>query len=401
MKRIEATECHICGARELVTSPFETPEIRVSSDCKPVKSDAPLAVCLECGTLQTVVTPAWRDLCRNIYSEYQTYFLASGEESQTRSASGAPMSSRSALLVSKLRDRIPSGESAGKLLEVGCGNGPFLREFARAFPGWLLYGTEFDDKDEETLRRISGFVELFVGGVEAARGKFDGIVMVHVLEHLERPKASLSSLRAFAATDRAFLFVQVPDCAVNPFALMTIDHATHFTPNSLARLVKSAGWRLKNAELSWIPKEISAFAVAGAIEEKPDVASAKETAAAAELLEGSLIWLKEVVETAKGLARGKGPFGIFGTAIAGTWLAANLLESGLGKFFFVDEQKQRAGQKHLGKPVYLPEEVSEDAVVLVAVAPEQSASITQRLQSEGGARYVSVKSPLSKANPAV
>jgi len=38
---------------------------------------------------------------------------------------------------------------------------------------------------------------------------------------------------------------------------------------------------------------------------------------------------------------------------------------------------------------------------LVAVAPEQSASITQRLQSEGGARYVSVKSPLSKANPAV
>jgi hypothetical protein len=400
MKRIEVAECHICGARELVTSRLETPRIRVSSDCKPVKSDAPLAVCLGCGTLQTVVTPAWLDLCRSIYSEYQTYFLAGGEESQTRAASGSPMSSRSALLVSKLRDQIAGG-SVGKLLEVGCGNGPFLREFARAFPRWSLYGTEFDDKDEETLRRISGFSELFVGGVEAARGKFDGIVMVHVLEHLEWPKASLSSLRALAVTDRAFLFVQVPDCAVNPFALMTIDHATHFTPISLARLVKSSGWRLKNAELSWIPKEISAFAEAGAGETEPDVASAKETAAAAELLEGSLFWLKEVVETAKGLVRGKGPFGIFGTAIAGTWLAANLLESGFGEFFFVDEQKQRAGRKHLGKPVYLPEEVPADAVVLVAVAPEQSASITQRLQSGGGARYISVKSPLFKANPAV
>lgn len=392
MKRIDTADCHVCGARDLVTSTLGTPDIRVSSDCKPVTSDAPLAVCLQCGTLQTVITQAWRDLCGKIYADYQTYFLAGGEESQTRTESGGPMYSRSALLVAKLRDHICGGSSSRKLLEVGCGNGPFLREFARAFPDWSLHGTEFDSKDEETLRRIPEFQELFVGGVEAVNGKFDGIVMVHVLEHLERPQAALASLRGHAATAQAFLFVQVPDCAVNPFALMTIDHAIHFTPVSLSRLVQSAGWQLKNNESSWIPKEISAFAEAGPKEVSAvEPASSQDIEAAVALLESSLILLNGVVDTAKKLSRENKRFGIFGTAIAGTWLAATLLESGVQNFFFVDEQRQRAGQKHLGKPVYLPEDVPSYAIVLVAVAPAQSVSIAERLRAAGGAHYLSVE----------
>lgn len=347
-----------------------------------------------CGTLQTAITQTWRDLCDKIYEDYQIYYLAGGIEAQTRTEAGAPMSFRSALLVDRLSHHIQGSSSSKKLLEVGCGNGPFLREFARAFPDWMLCGTEFDAKDEASLRRIPGFAELFVGGIEAVRGQFDGFVMVHVLEHLEQPQKALATLRERAASEDAFLLVQVPDCAVNPFALMTIDHATHFTPSSLSRLVKSSGWRLVNDEPSWIPKEISVLAEAGKADgAKTDGASAEEISVAVALLENSLRWLDEVVGMVKKLSGKDEKLGIFGTAIAGTWLAATLLESGVDDFFFVDEQEQRAGRRHLGKPVYMPHEVPADAVVLVAVAPVQSASIATRLQGLAGVRYVSLDAP--------
>lgn len=75
----------------------------------------------------------------------------------------------------------------GKLLEVGCGNGRFLREAAAA--GWQPLGIDFDPHAIAAAQTIPG-VQASVGdllSMNLAEGSFDAVVMNNVIEHLPTP----------------------------------------------------------------------------------------------------------------------------------------------------------------------------------------------------------------------
>lgn len=68
--------------------------------------------------------------------------------------------------------------------------------------------------------------------------------------------------------------------------------------------------------------------------------------------------------------------GIFGTSISGTWLASAL---GDRVHFFVDEDPNRIGRTHLGKPIYSPDQAPGDMEILMPMRPEVATVIAARL----------------------
>ena len=67
--------------------------------------------------------------------------------------------------------------------------------------------------------------------------------------------------------------------------------------------------------------------------------------------------------------------GIWGTAIAATWLYSVMNQE---VDFFVDEDPNRIGQTHLGRPVYSPEQVPAESHVFIALTPEIATKIVNR-----------------------
>ena len=120
--------CHICSGI-LRDIPIERSFKMVSSDCRPWPGALRLSVCCACGALQKPVTQEWLQDIERLYMGYQVYTQANGKEQQVAfdSKSGLGVA-RSAKIADwfMAREGLPV---SGKLLDVGCGNGSFLRAF--------------------------------------------------------------------------------------------------------------------------------------------------------------------------------------------------------------------------------------------------------------------------------
>lgn len=87
--------------------------------------------------------------------------------------------------------RLPS--QGGALLDIGCGNGRFLRVARKA--GWRVCGVDFDPGAVAQARAHG--LEVHRGGAEALAdygGHFDVVTSSHVLEHVADPRAHLAQV---------------------------------------------------------------------------------------------------------------------------------------------------------------------------------------------------------------
>jgi len=90
-----------------------------------------------------------------------------------------------------------------------------------------------------------------------------------------------------------------------------------------------------------------------------------------------IAWLQELVEQGRATM---GPLGIFGTSIAATWLGAAL---GDKIKFFVDEDVNRIGRKHMDRPIYSPSDAPKSLAVLMPLRADIAAAVKQRLAQLG------------------
>ena len=148
------------------------------------------------------------------------------------------------------------------MLDIGCGNGAFLRAFGRAFPQWELAGTELNGRYREDVLALEGVTQFHVGDPWEIAERFDFVSMVHVLEHIASPGRFLQGVRRILAPGGA-LFIEVPDAVANPFDLMIADHSTHFWSHSLRALLGTAGLVPSGPDSPWIAKELSLLSRAG------------------------------------------------------------------------------------------------------------------------------------------
>lgn len=388
--------CPGCGASAAVELEEFKKLRRVTSDCRAWPAGGRLAVCGRCGLVFKPFDAAFRREAEEIYASYAIYHQSGGREQRVRHPHTGILVPRSTVLAEMLLtpDILPASRALpepgtlperGSLLDIGCGNGAFLKAFAAARPGWELRGTEHDRRHAAELEKIAGFKELLPGDFPDFKSQtFNLISLVHVLEHSQDPVAWLSRLRTHLASD-GVLFVECPDAELNPFDLLTADHALHFSRQTLAALAARAGLAVTFPEKAWIAKELSAvcrIAQGGRPEKAATFAgrsdSGSGSAGPEEVLRQTrqnLGWLQKLLAQAGSLGA-REPIGCFGTSIAGTWLAGELKEK-VG--FFVDEDPDRAGGDYLGKPVRKPEGVPAESTVLLALAPSVAQSVAARL----------------------
>ena len=373
--------CHSCQCSFPVKQGARRSLPRVTSDCRPAPRTGALVVCPSCGLTQTAISDDWRRAATSAYNEYAIYEASGGAEQKIASANG--LQSRSDVLVGRLASL---GEVAakGQLLDVGCGNGAFLRAFSAKFPAWEVDGSETDDRNLSRLREIPNFRNFH--GIDTSKLPcgYDAISMVHVLEHIENPAELLRNLLPHAAP-RALLMVEVPSWKANPFALMISDHASHFTEESLQMVVDAAGWRTTSVSSDWVPKEVSLVgrSAQSAILAPKELDSSRES----EALQEAVNWLSAVMAEARGVAETSPNFGLFGSAIAATWLYQGVSNK---VRFFVDEDPLRVGRTHLGLPILAPGEVPPDSDVFVGISPILSESLAARLNG-GASRFHAVQ----------
>lgn len=363
--------CHLCSGTLAKIDGYE--ELgRVTSDCRPWPAGGKLAVCRVCGTVQKPTDAAWRKEIAEIYDSYDIYSQSGGKEQKVFNA-GTGIS-RSAVLLDAVATAIPAGK-AGRLLDVGCGNGELLANAARRLPGWRLSGTELSDRHRAAIEKIPGVEGFHTGpnSLDQAPGPFDAVTLVHCLEHIPDPAAILSALREKLAPD-GHLVVEVPHFRDNPFDLLIVDHCSHFSAAGLRRLAERAGFAADLLRSDLIPKELSMIAHAA---EAREAAIPLEDGAAAARAVAWLAGLRGQVES----CAAHGSLGLFGTAIAGQWLFGCFPDE---VAFFVDEDPDRVGRECNGRPILSPDQVPENARVFVPLAPKVAASVCARL----GAAYI-------------
>jgi SAM-dependent methyltransferase len=154
-----------------------------------------------------------------------------------------------------LRDRRLPARTPGRLLEVGCASGGFLLEASSL--GWRVEGIEFSEAAAARATAL-GF-DVRVATIETAAPptqQVDIIVAWMVLEHLHDPVGALSRMRSWLAPG-GLLVVSVPDVAcINrrifksaAYDLELPRHLFHFTPATISRVLKHAGWKVER--LRW------------------------------------------------------------------------------------------------------------------------------------------------------
>lgn len=146
------------------------------------------------------------------------------------------------------RRRALMGRPPGRTLDVGCGNGDSLADLRKL--GWDVYGTDLSAAAVALVR--SKGITVHQGDLASARfpdGFFDVVTLWHVLEHLPEPREELAEIRRILRAD-GLLVVEVPNiasptfrlCGARWFPLDVPRHLQHFTPRTLARLLRGAGF---------------------------------------------------------------------------------------------------------------------------------------------------------------
>ncbi len=209
----------------------------------PVKGDIRVGVCRNCGLLQKEISPAWQALCAKIYGNYQIYHQAAGREQKVLGRDTGEFKARSELIADFLK-RSHDLPRSGSLLDIGCGNGAFLRSMSASFPDWTLVGADINDTYRDQILSI-GPRAAFKGTDElaASRDRYDMVVLIHCIEHIPGPVTYLAEARRYIEPGGRLL-IQVPDAELNPFDLVVADHASHFVKATIAAVVEAAGYEL-------------------------------------------------------------------------------------------------------------------------------------------------------------
>jgi 2-polyprenyl-3-methyl-5-hydroxy-6-metoxy-1,4-benzoquinol methylase len=139
------------------------------------------------------------------------------------------------------------GLAPQSLLDVGSGRGTFLWPLLESFPELAVTAIDHDARRAADLQAVSrgGVARLSAAEMDASRltfpdGHFDGVTLLEVLEHLERPEAAAAEALRVASR---FIVASVPSQEdENP------DHIHLFGRESLAALFTRAGARRVTTE---------------------------------------------------------------------------------------------------------------------------------------------------------
>jgi len=360
--------CHACGGDVPV---LDAPALQwlVGSDCTPAPGGIEVGSCIQCGLLQKNTSLPWQQLCAKIYGNYQIYHQAAGHEQKARGFGANELRPRSELIAAFLRDRCDFPQH-GSVLDIGCGNGAFLRGMSTVFPEWSVTGADLNAGFRDEIIAISpraSFRQIDELAVSSEAYRLASLI--HCIEHIPAPVEYLADARRYIEPG-GFLLIEVPDAELNPFDLVVADHASHFSKATLRAVVEAAGYDVIACGNVVIGKEITLLAKP--IRGKPPqpLQRSNDTSAGR-----NLAWLADTLTLGRQLARESRPYGVFGTSIAGVWIGSALDRE---IQFYVDEDQERVGRQYFGVPIIAPAAIPRGATVFICLEPQLASAIASR-----------------------
>ncbi len=149
------------------------------------------------------------------------------------------------------RQRIAlKGLQPGLLLDVGCGDGTFLKNLPKV---WQRYGYEPSKPGQASLKSAGlTMIDMYEPPPELF-GKFDVITMWHSLEHISEPAQVLAGIRKLLKSD-GLLFISIPNVEslqarfFGPkwFHLDPTRHLVHYDRLSLRNVLAKSGFVIQS-----------------------------------------------------------------------------------------------------------------------------------------------------------
>jgi SAM-dependent methyltransferase len=228
--------CGICGGTAL-TPLFTARDVNFATTDELFT----IELCQSCGVAQTVPRPPDKDMGKYYPSVY--YPIGDFDNERYLRTIGRYQAEKVALLKME--------KQRGRVLDVGCGAGYFVREALKA--GFAAEGVEFS-ADAAAFGRRQWNLPITVGDAQSvshADGAFDAITLWHVLEHLPHPAEMLGTVQRLLRDD-GVLILAVPNFASLQarvfkgrwYHLEVPRHLYHFDPVSLRALLSRKGFRV-------------------------------------------------------------------------------------------------------------------------------------------------------------
>src|SRR5262245_13847899 len=232
--RTDSDDCDLCGSRAV--RPLYTANDRLCN------SDASfsVAVCGGCGVLRTL--PVLSD------AELSLYYPNDYWGDSRPPSSGWIASSQREKTAFLRKCRL----THGKILDVGCGAGLFLR--ALDGEAWERYGVETGPEASRLAAEGLGAarcVNRSLVGARLGAAAFDVITLWSALEHMNHPRSNLAEARRLVRPGGTII-IQVPNASSyqarifkgNWFAFDVPRHRYHFSLPILKRVLSDTGLRI-------------------------------------------------------------------------------------------------------------------------------------------------------------
>lgn len=148
--------------------------------------------------------------------------------------------------------KITKFKNTGKILDVGCGTGDFVKHLAPSV--WKVYGTEYSPQMARVAQDRCR-IDVFIGFLKQAQYEnesFDAVTMWHVLEHVPDPSSEIREIFRILRKG-GLIVIEVPNLNFilkksYKMPLSRNMHLTHFTASTLSKMLADNGFKVRLIE---------------------------------------------------------------------------------------------------------------------------------------------------------
>lgn len=207
-----------------------------------IEGEFPLVRCQDCGLIFVSPRPTYAEMARFYpQDDYDLYNKAAGLKDRSMDELGRLLGPR--------KGKIDKYQPAGRLLDIGFGDGSFLYFMKEC--GWEVAGVDFNEKMVGMVKEEIG-IDARVGELEDAdfaKEAFDVVTLWGVLEHVQSPRRTIEEIGRITP-DGALLVIYTQNASASEARWLGQDwfiyevprHLYSFTPDSLAKLLAPAGF---------------------------------------------------------------------------------------------------------------------------------------------------------------
>jgi len=335
--------CRLCNNNiQKVIDLSDIVPFSVMSDNRIIQDSIIVYLCKDCSLLQKDSSQAQQD---NYFKEFKSHQLSDGEE-QLKPYNNE-LYPRSEIIIKLLS---PNISERGKILDVGTGNGAFLKNFKKLYPFWSLHAQDLQDNSKDSILKIIPSNNFIHGDIGNITEKFNIIAVNHVLNHIVDLELFLDNIQNLLEKDGQ-LIIQVPYILDSISDLVIIESINHFSKKSIYTFLKKY---FENITISdTISGELTILASNN--KKQKDFFLEEDSAKIFMIIENFKKLIHRLISNRDDLI-------VFGTSPLGNF-CASIIQNHLHSL--IDEDPNKIGKKILGKDILHPKDANDKKLVLL------------------------------------